>query len=143
MGCLCCPAREHHDSHPQTEGLPHRNQELDPMVLWVPSSPGCSTISWITGYNSALCAQQQHRAMESISATRGGSGTLLHLEEIICIYSLLKKVLLPLACFPSDYFSTWFCTNEQSSGSSAQAEPGPPIYLSCSSQMAFAVSSRK
>lgn len=49
-------------------------------------------------------AQQQHRGIESISATIGGSGALVHLEEIIGIYSLLKKVVPLLACFSNDYF---------------------------------------
>lgn len=31
-------------------------------------------------------------------------GTNMHLEEIICIYYLLKKIILPLAYFPNNYF---------------------------------------
>lgn len=139
MGCVCCPAREQPPPH---RGCTHGRQELDLRVsgsLPAQGAPGFPGSPGLTQLFVLTAAQ----GMESISATIGGSGTFLRLEGIICIYSLLQTVMLPLAGFPSDYFSTWFCANEQSSGSSEQAEPSPPIYLSCSSQMPFAVSSRK
>lgn len=80
---------------------------------------------------------------ESISATVGGSATFMHLEEIICIYSLLKKVMQPLARFANDSFFRLVLFWWTKLWLLVQAEPGPPIYLSWSSQMAFAVSSRK